>query len=87
MIAYTMEDWTGRHITYRYSIEGREEDSGRAVVTLTEDEADVEGIDVTEPAPSERAIGYAPFAWKLLHVVRGSIRTGDWREEGAFLWY
>ena len=87
MLAYELEERTARRITYRYSVEGREEDSGRAVVTLTEDGRDVEGIEATEPAPTDRAVGYGWYAGKLVHVARESIEAGSWRESGTLTWY
>lgn len=56
-------------------------------MTLTEDERDVEGVEVTEPAPTDRTAGYGWYAFKLATVVRESIRTGNWREAGMLAWY
>ena len=87
MMTYEIEGRSGRRIAYRYSVEGREEDSGRAVVTLTDDGRDVEGIEVTEPAPTDRAVGYGWYAGKLVHAARSSIASGSWRAEGVVAWY
>ena len=87
MIAYRLEEREGERVTYRYSVEGRREDSGRAAVILSADGGSVERVEVLEPAPSDEAMGYPWHGSKVRHVAERAIETGEWREEGRFLWY
>ena len=82
MIRYALISREGQRATYTYAVEGRSDDTGTVLVDLANDT-----IDVTEQAPTDKAVGYPMYGFKMREALDTFKRSGDFKESGIVAWY
>ena len=82
MIRYRLIAAEGSRAEYEYAVEGDQADTGTVCLDL-----EANTCEVTEPSPTEEAVGYAPYGSKMRHALELFRRTGQLRESGTISWY
>lgn len=82
MITYRLKAAEGSRAAYEYAVEGNQADTGTVCLDL-----EANTCEVTEPSPSEKAVGYALYGSKMRHALELFRRTGQLRESGTISWY
>ncbi len=82
MIRYRLIGIEGRSATYSYAVEGKSDDVGRIVVGLANGT-----YEVTELAPTDKAVGYPWYGSKMKHAIAAITREERPQESGTIAWY
>ena len=82
MIRYRLIGIEGRSATYSYAVEGKSDDVGRIVVDLANGT-----YEVTELAPTDKAVGYPWYGSKMKHASDAITREERPQESGTIDWY
>ena len=82
MIRYRLIAAEGSRAEYEYAVEGRPDDVGRVALDL-----DAGTCKVTEPAPTDEAVGYPWYGGKMRHALELFRESGTFRESGSIAWY
>lgn len=82
MIRYRLMSIDGTRATYAYEIEGKTDDAGTAILDISDGTC-----EVTEPAPSDEAMGYPWYGDKMRHALETFKKAGEYKESGTVSWY
>ena len=82
MIRYRLIGIEGRRATYSYAVEGKSDDVGRIVVDLANGT-----YEVTELAPTDKAVGYPWYGSKMKHAIDAITREERPQGSGTIAWY
>ena len=82
MISYRLTSVDGARATYSYEVEGKHGDAGVAILDI-----DANTCEITEPAPTDKAVGYPWYGGKMEHALESFRKAGELRDSGTIAWY